>query len=248
MPVTAGRRSIRGYSWSRPRRDDASRREVGGIACSVFGLAIVKANMPRNYWSGDQLSTCGQDIMPVALFTDGGGANERRSSCSRPTSRCTRSGRLHGVGRGRGSRPGRRRSCNRRRCRRGGRSANPDTSPSGEAKAVVTRRCLPAGVGEASSNGGTLQGEGSSAARSRVPVCTTWQYQRRCYGSTVAVRGPVNARLCDLAHQVRSKVGSAPNGPRSQSSAVNLRAQHGLGARAFRASFSDGYWSSFCHK
>jgi hypothetical protein len=36
---------------------------MGGIACLVSVLTIVKANKPRNYWSCDQLSTGGQDIM-----------------------------------------------------------------------------------------------------------------------------------------------------------------------------------------
>jgi hypothetical protein len=54
--------------------------------------------------------------------------------CSRRISRHARSGRLHAVGRGHGSRPGRRRSCSPQQCRLDGRSANRDTSPFGDAR------------------------------------------------------------------------------------------------------------------
>ena len=58
-----GQYSSRQSKRARTARPDATVPPCRREASSVVVLTTVKANQPRNYWSGDQLSTCGQDIM-----------------------------------------------------------------------------------------------------------------------------------------------------------------------------------------
>lgn len=79
-----------------------------------------------------------------------------------------------------------------------------------------------------------------SDARSRYASHDLCKRSGVAIGSTLEMFGAVNARLCDLADQGRSKVGSAPTGPRSSTGAVVWR-RNALGvACTFRTPFSGG--------